>query len=84
MNKPPRSSSSSPSPAASRERRIRLHAFWYVVTAIIISLVMAAILMRSWTMFWIGLALGIAYALLLMMPVFLANVSGDDEKSNKS
>lgn len=62
-----------------REVRARRHLIGWIGSMMFISLLMAAILMRSWPMFWIAVPLGVMYGLLLTMPVFLAVVSGDDD-----
>lgn len=55
------------------------HTFSWVGCAVIISLLVAAVVMPSWPTFGIALPLGIAYVLLVTMPVFLAVVSGREK-----
>ncbi|WP_164100906.1 hypothetical protein [Candidatus Laterigemmans baculatus] len=68
----------------SRRRYVRRHTLAWIGTAVVASLLLAAFLMRSWTLVWIALPLGVVYLLLLTMPVFLGVVTGDDDDGNKS
>jgi hypothetical protein len=71
-------------PALNRtQRRIAWITLRFVVAAIVLSLIMATILTHSWTPFFLALALGVPYILLLSAPVWLARISGGEEQTKK-
>ena len=69
-----------PTVAANNELWFR-HMFGWIGTAVLVSLVMGMLLMGSWSLFVIALPLGIAYVLLVTLPVFLAVVGGSEPSS---
>jgi ABC-type bacteriocin/lantibiotic exporter with double-glycine peptidase domain len=62
-----------------REQFIKCHTLLWFGTAIMGSLFLATILTSSWTLFWIALLAGVAYMLMLTLPVFIAILSGNAE-----
>ena len=71
-------------PALDRpQRRIAWIALRFVVAAIVLSLIIATILTRSWTPFLLALLVGVPYMLLLSAPVWLARMSGGQEQTKK-
>lgn len=68
-------------PALDRDqRRIAWIALRVFGTAIVLSLIMATILTRSWMPFYLALAMGIPYIILLSAPVWLARMTGGDDQ----
>lgn len=65
--------------AMNRGRFIRRHSFWWFGTAIMGSLFLAMILTSSWTLFWTALLAGVAYILMLTLPVFITILAGNAE-----
>ncbi len=66
-----------------RERHAGRHALGWIGTAIVGSLVVAALIMQSSTMFWIALLVGIPIILLLTVPVLLAVIFGNERERDK-
>lgn len=72
-------------PALDRnQRRIAWIAFRFVGGAIVLSLIMAMILTRSWTPFYLALIVGVPYIILLSAPVWLARMTGRDDQTHNT
>ena len=72
-------------PALDRDqRRIAWIACRFVGGAIVLSLIMAMILTRSWTPFYLALVVGVPYIILLSAPVWLARMTGRDDQTHNS
>jgi Sec-independent protein secretion pathway component TatC len=67
-----------------RQRRIAWIALRVLGAAIVLSLIMATILTRSWTPFYLALAVGIPYIILLSAPVWLARMAGRDDQTHNT
>ena len=57
------------------QRRIGWVALRFIVIAIVIGLIMAAIVFHTWTYFFLVVLIVVPYALLLMAPTWLARVN---------
>ena len=72
-------------PALDRsQRRIAWIALRVLGAAIVLSLIMATILTRSLTPFYLALAVGIPYIILLSAPVWLARMTGGDDQTHNT
>ncbi len=72
-------------PALDRsQQRIAWIALRFIGGAIVLSLIMATILTRSWTPFYLALAVGVPYMLLLSAPVWLARMTGGDDQTRNT
>ena len=61
-----------------RQQRVGWIALRFIGAAIVLSLIMATIVTRSWTPFYLALVVGVPYMLFVSAPVWLARMTGGD------